>query len=78
MMAKAVSVESHIQGSHLSAGPGLDQSGPDGEKIIRAHFISTAGPQDHQVSCPHTHTHTELPFKPLCGRTLTANVSWMT
>lgn len=29
---------------HLPAGPGLDQSGPDGEKISRVHFICAEGP----------------------------------
>lgn len=33
----------------LSAGQGLDQSGPDGEKIIGVHLLCTEGPQNHQV-----------------------------
>lgn len=33
----------------LSAGQGLDQSGPDGEEIIRVHLLRTEGLQNHQV-----------------------------
>lgn len=35
--------------SFLAAGPGLDQSGFDGEEIIRIHLICTTGRQNHQV-----------------------------
>lgn len=33
----------------FTAGPGLDQSGFDGEEIIRVHLICTEGRQNHQV-----------------------------
>lgn len=33
----------------FAAGPGLDQSGFDGEEIIRVHLIRAAGRQNHQV-----------------------------
>lgn len=32
-----------------AAGPGLDQSGFDGEEIIGVHLICTEGRQNHQV-----------------------------
>lgn len=58
---------SSVSLQRLSAGPGLDQSGPDGEEISRVCFLCAKGPQNHQVLCPlltytHTHTHRVQPL----------------
>lgn len=37
-----------------SAGPSMDQSGPDGEEIIRIHLICSEGPENNQVWVTHS------------------------
>lgn len=47
-------------GSCVSTGPGLDQSGPDGEEIIRVHLICTKGLQNEQVFTIPLNTGNEM------------------